>query len=213
MEQKIQVSKTARYYTHGNIADAKYILYILHGYGQLAEFFIRKFHSLPKDVYIIAPEGLHRFYLKGSSGRVGASWMTKEAREDDIQDNLNWLSELDITISNQIKPIKKFVLGFSQGGATAARWYKKNDQLDALIMWASIYPPDLSLKIDIQNKHTIKQKNNHFVIGTKDQYFNSDDQKSILDFFKKNGFKTHTFEGEHTIEKPILEHILKLLKK
>ena len=30
---------------------------------------------------------MHRFYLEGSSGRVGASWMTKEAREDDKKEN------------------------------------------------------------------------------------------------------------------------------
>ena len=40
---------------------------------------------------IIAPQGLHKFYLEGTSGRVGASWMTKENREDDIKNYLVYL--------------------------------------------------------------------------------------------------------------------------
>src|SRR5690554_3872961 len=37
---------------------------------------------------------MHRFYRKGTQGRVGASWMTKEARLDDIEDNHKYLDKL-----------------------------------------------------------------------------------------------------------------------
>ena len=95
MKGIITSAKTFRYFTHGDPLKANQIVYVLHGYGQLAEFFIRKFQHLSDDYFIVAPEGMHRFYLSGSSGRVGASWMTKEERETDIQDNLNWLNALD----------------------------------------------------------------------------------------------------------------------
>ena len=76
------------------------------------DYFIRKFRALFDDLLVVAPEGMHRFYLQGSSGRVGASWMTKEAREDDIADNLRWLQELDAHISAQYRPKRKLLLGF-----------------------------------------------------------------------------------------------------
>ena len=82
------VTKTARYFTAGPaIAEAKGVLIALHGYGQLPEFFMRRLQPLADAGWaIVAPEGLHRYYLEGAHGRVGASWMTKEAREDDIVD-------------------------------------------------------------------------------------------------------------------------------
>ncbi|MBK6951958.1 MAG: hypothetical protein IPH24_07885 [Crocinitomicaceae bacterium] len=103
MEHKLVISNTARYFSHGN-PQAKNLVVVLHGYGQLASYFIQKFEFLdPENYYVIAPEGLHRFYLNGTSGRVGASWMTKENREDDITNYLLYLNALleKIIIVNQ----------------------------------------------------------------------------------------------------------------
>ena len=37
----------------------------MHGYGQLAEYFIRKFNVLEEqNICVIAPEGFSRFYLE-----------------------------------------------------------------------------------------------------------------------------------------------------
>ena len=82
MKHNIKVEKTATYYSSGNIKTAKTIWFVLHGYGMLAEYFIKKFDSIVNnDNCVIAPEGLSKFYTKGFYGRVGASWMTKENRE------------------------------------------------------------------------------------------------------------------------------------
>lgn len=204
MEHQLVCKKTFRYYTSGNPQKAKYVLYVLHGYGQLAEFFIKKFEYLNDNYFIVAPEGMHRFYLKGSSGRVGASWMTKEARENDIHDNLNWLSHLQNEILKNNTFEKEIVLGFSQGGATAARWNKINN-IHNQIYWASVFPPDINIKNTIsQNNKT----NNYFALGNQDEYFNEDEQKSIIQFYAKNGFKTYHFNGPHTIDSTTLNSIL-----
>ena len=95
----------------------------MHGYGQMAKFFIRKFQSAEELGYtIIAPQGLHKFYLEGTSGRVGASWMTKENREDDIQNYLIYLNAVHSEISSEKNWDEIVILGFSQGVATAFRW-------------------------------------------------------------------------------------------
>ena len=56
--------------------NTKYLCIAFHGYGQLAKYFIRDFESLGPEHVAIVPEGLHRFYREGMSGRVVASWMT-----------------------------------------------------------------------------------------------------------------------------------------
>ena len=100
-EHQISIKKTAKVYTLGNITTAKHVIVVLHGYGQLAKYFINKFKPLvDDDYYIIAPEGLSKFYLNGHSGRVGASWMTKEDRQIEINDQIEYL------INNLSKEIK-----------------------------------------------------------------------------------------------------------
>lgn len=199
-------SKTYRYEFLRCNSKSNKVLYVLHGYGQLANFFIRKFEILREKYHIIAPEGMHRFYLNGTSGRVGASWMTKEARESDIQDNLNWLDALDKKISEELCIEERHLLGFSQGGATAARWFSSNsNQFKSIVLWACVFPPDLEPKVASLN--FAKDDSCIFVIGTGDQYYNSEQQNTLVNFYKSLSFKTITFEGDHNIELDTLQAI------
>lgn len=203
-------TKTFRYLTIGNPKKASKLLIVLHGYGQLVEYFVRKFDGLDEDVFIVAPEGMHRFYLKGSSGRVGASWMTKEAREADIRDNIHWLNELNELIQKEQSFEKTILLGFSQGGATAARWYENSTiPFDHLIMWASVFPPDLQMNVPTTNDHLGK---NLFVLGDGDIYFDLEAQTKILDFYKSIGFSSMQYKGNHDIDLDTLKVLLEDLK-
>ncbi len=206
MEHFLKSEKTFRYFTQGNILEAKKLIYVLHGYGQLAEFFLKNFQELDSDYYVVAPEGMHRFYLQGNSGRVGASWMTKEARDQDIDDTLQWLNHLDDKICSQMSFEKKIILGFSQGGATAARWNNLGEiKANTFIAWASVFPPDLANTIS--DRMNEKQEN-YFLIGTNDEYFIGKDREDILDYYKKKHFKTIVFNGKHAINREALNLVL-----
>lgn len=206
MEQFIRIQKTARYFSEGNLNSDK-LLIVLHGYGQLPPFFIRKFSAFYNDWHIVAPEGLHRFYTNGNSGRVGASWMTKESRESDIEDNMGWIGQLvdHLTAERTYKEI--VLLGFSQGAATAARYfYTGNHPINRLIIWASVFPPDID-----KNQLFSRQSDasgNVFVLGTQDLFFNEAQQQEAHSFFRELGFKTISFEGNHDIDEKTLEDIL-----
>ena len=209
MEGTIIADKTYRYFTWGNPEKATKLIYVLHGYGQLAEYFIRKFYVLSEEYLIIAPEGMHRFYIKGSSGRVGASWMTKEARESDIQDTTNWLDKLDQIISSKYKFTKKIILGFSQGGATAARWQVNGKvSADNLILWASVFPPDLQLETEVKATESVK---NYFVIGKKDEYFSEIDQQKILEYYSSINYESIQYDGNHDINEKVLLDLIRLV--
>jgi predicted esterase len=202
-EYGIEVSKKMRYYMLGSIENADTLLIALHGFGQLSKFFIKKFEFLPDNYLILAPEGMHRFYLQGNSGRVGASWMTKEARELDIEENTIALKKLLKTIKANKQFSKIILLGFSQGGATAARWYFSDvEQFDHLILWASVFPPDIEKPaLEINSK-------NYFVLGNQDEYYSEAQQLSEIDTYKEIGFNTIYFEGKHDIQQATLSELL-----
>ena len=201
--QQFKIEKTTRYYTLGDLDSADKLLIVLHGYGQLPQFFIRKFQTLvEKGYYIVAPEGLHRFYLEGTSGRVGASWMTKEARLDDIEDNILYLKKLVESFIYDRNFNNVSLLGFSQGGATATRFYAKHFHLfDTCVLWASVFPEDISFSI---NENGL---NYQFVIGTEDPYFSKEITANLLSDYQKNGVKTYQFIGEHNIDVEILNQL------
>lgn len=204
--QTIEISKTVRYATYGNPKKAKNIWIALHGYGQLPEYFIRKFQHLnPEENYVVAPEGMHRFYLNGTSGRVGASWMTKEARENDITDNMAYLDKLWNELNSHGSFKHKILLGFSQGGATAARWHELgNFNASKFVLWASVFPPDLSFKA---NSNSFDTSNNFFVLGNEDPYYSDDNAKEIIKETKKLDFMIYSFDGKHELDKSVLDQI------
>lgn len=204
MEEKFRFYKTYRYEVVEPKAPVETVLYLLHGYGQQAKYFIRKFQKIQDSVLVVAPEGMHRFYLEGTSGRVGASWMTKEAREDDISDNLGWLNALDDEITQKYTPKRKLILGFSQGGATAARWYYSDLQrFEAMILWACVFPPDLDPHQEIGSQGQL-----HFAIGSEDEFYKDSDQKDLIAFYKQKEFEIHLFDGKHDMDSETLEKIL-----
>lgn len=144
-EHHITVPRTARYHTLGDPQTAQAIWIVLHGYAQLARYFLRAFEGLDRDLLIVAPEGLSRFYVDAEHVRVGATWMTREDREHEMADQYSYLDALaarcrDLT-SKDI-PVK--VLGFSQGVATASRWCTHGStDIKELVLWGGELPLEL----------------------------------------------------------------------
>lgn len=206
MQHYVKIEKNARYFSKGE-PQAEKLLIVLHGYGQLASYFINKFSDIDGSWYIVAPEGLHRFYKEGYAGRVGASWMTKEDRQKDIEDNMEWLKQLvtHLTTENNYREI--VILGFSQGASTATRFFYSGQQkIDRLIIWASVFPADIEVN-ELFQKNELNKKNS-FVIGTKDEFFTDEQRLETISFFDKLNYKTVTFEGSHQIDTRTLNNIL-----
>jgi predicted esterase len=104
LQKNIIIPKTARYFILGEPSDQiEQIWFVCHGYGQLANYFIKNFEQLNNGKNLIAtPEGLHRFYWKGFSDKVVASWMTKEDRNEVIGDNDEFINEQQIQEHQQL---------------------------------------------------------------------------------------------------------------
>ena len=212
-EFKIQVQKTGRYFTVGDPNEATHLIFALHGYAQLAYYFIRPFEVLnPKKYFVVCPEGLHRFYRQGSNGNVGATWMTKEDRESDIADYVKYLDQVYNEIALKYTFETTTLLGFSQGGATAARWIGLGKSaFDNLILWASVFPPDLPFETLFYPTHEKKTKRNILVLGDEDEYSTIEEAKNHLDLLTKQDISVEfvTFNGKHVLNIPVL---LKLIE-
>lgn len=153
-EAHLEVGRTARYWSLGPEADPTETWYVLHGYKQLARRFLRRFAPVDDGRrLLVAPEALSRFYVDQSPGRhgpasvVGATWMTREDRQNEIRDYVAYLDLLAGRVSGEGGAAPLTVLGFSQGVATAARWVVQGAVRPArLVAWGDTLPPDLDME-------------------------------------------------------------------
>ncbi len=213
----LKTEKTARVVVEGEVnPQLKQIWLIAHGYGHLASYFVNKMRLLfNEENLVIVPEGLHRYYLNGVSGRVGASWMTKEERERDIED---YCSYLDKVYETYILPLNgKYIvnaMGFSQGGATICRWASHTGHaIDNLIVWGSVIPPDMKWENDLEK---IKECNWFYVAGDSDEYLNKAQQSEQVTLLKKHGIQPELIEyqgGHDILNKPLALLTQKCVKK
>jgi predicted esterase len=213
MEQHpIVIPYQARYFTLGTLNhQTRQIWFVLHGYGQLAEYFLKKFNVLEdQNIFVIAPEGLAHFYLENlqttgrASDRVGASWMTKENRLVDIQNYLAYLNVIDQKVVGNIMNIPVTILGFSQGAATASRWAAEGKvNFQRLILWAGVFPPDM----DFHSAHQIlEHKETCFVYGTSDPFINDSRFAEMNLLTAKLGItpRVISFDGKHEMDSATL---------
>jgi len=215
VERHISVARTARYQQLGEASPATRQLWIvLHGYGQLAEYFIRHFRPLhaadPAGTVIVAPEGLSRFYLHGTDGRIGASWMTRADRLAEIADQTSYLSQLVASLVAECPTTTRVtVFGFSQGTATASRWlatYAGRWRPQQLILWAGDFPADIAPQLAWQ---TLQGLPIELVSGDQDAYVSPDKLREQADTLRLQGahVTTHSFEGGHTLNASLLHHL------
>jgi predicted esterase len=211
--EHIQVTKTARCATHGALhANTRYIWVVLHGYAQLATDFIEPFESLnPDENFVISVEGFSRFYTKGFSGRIGATWMTKEDREHDIQDNIQYLDSVSAHFKlADYTSAKIIVLGFSQGVATATRWVVSTKlTIDAFVMYAG----EMAAEYQTKPLHSAFTRiKNILVAGDKDPLLQLFNQEKISDIFEGYFFQSISFDGIHEVNQNSLKDILNCLQ-
>ena len=211
MKKQISISKTGKYSQSGKYSKKiNSVWIVLHGYGMLSEFFIKKFDCIINDTtLVIAPEATNRFYLSNNYTRVGASWMTKLDREQEISDNILFLNKLFSIIKKEIghNKFKLNTLGFSQGGPALVRWLMSNKlNINSLILWGSDIPKD---SLIIENKSRWNSMNLKIVIGKHDEYINEEKKQEFIRLVKSYGLKYELieYEGSHKIIEKELKKI------
>jgi len=211
MKKQISISKTGKYSQIGKCSKKiNNVWIVLHGYGMLSEYFVKKFECIINETtLVIAPEATNRFYLRNNYTRVGASWMTKLDREQEISDNILFLDKLFSIIKKEIghDNFKLNTLGFSQGGPALVRWLMSNKlNTNSLILWGSDIPKD---SLVIENKSRWNSMNLKIVIGKNDEYINEEKKQEFVGVVKSYGLKYELieYEGSHKIIEEELKKI------
>lgn len=210
----LAVTRTARYYVIGPGTeegdDALRDLWIVcHGYGQLAAAFVSPFEKLAvPGRRIVAPEALSRFYLDAArkpgdaEPRVGATWMTREDREHEIDDQVSYLDALvdRVCPTRAAGGVRLRVLGFSQGVATVVRWLDRGRaRADEIILWAGSFPPDVDAARFVARIGTAPVV---LVAGTRDELTPWAGADVALGALRAAGAAARlvTFEGGHRLD-------------
>ncbi|QDA62234.1 alpha/beta hydrolase [Hymenobacter jejuensis] len=211
-EHHFSVTRSARYYQLGELSSyTRQVWFVAHGYGQLAAYFIRHFAPLVQadpTLMVVAPEGLSRFYLSGTGGRIGATWMTREDRLAEIEDYVEYLNQLSTSILSQCaEQTKVLVLGFSQGAATVSRWLAHAPFRPAqLVLWAGAFPEDVDFAVA---SRLLQHLPITLVCGDQDEFISEDAFAKQHFFLQKRGVEPAVvrFNGKHTLQADVLKQL------
>jgi len=219
-----QTPRTARYVVLGaDPTTARRIWFVLHGYGMLAERFVRPFASvIPADTCIVAPEALSRFYIDmpradgGHVQRVGATWLTRESRDSEIVDAHQWLTLVhdevvsESTHARGLRPITA-VLGFSQGVATATRWISTGGVAPMqFVAWAG----GLAADVDQAAFNAAMGSGELLIVsGTQDPFATETVRDTLELAVQALAVRSRrlSFEGAHHLDTPLLGTLLAAL--
>jgi predicted esterase len=224
----VRVPRTAHVATLGTPAAAETWWVALHGYGQRAADFAEQCATLTgPDRAVVAPEALSRFYVDGleTHETVGASWMTRAAREDEIADYVEYLD----TVVRRLRPDRGnrkiageevvsglrpeeaspsiCVLGFSQGAATASRWALLGDTaVDRLVLWGGAPAHDLDLSAHAER---LRAMDLTWVVGTDDPYVTEERRAAVRRRLDRHDLPVteRTFEGGHRLDDETLRAV------
>lgn len=207
---EFQAPRTMHCYTLGTPGpETKHCWLALHGYGQLARYFLRRFDVIAgPDTVVVAPEAAGRFYVDTEGKSVGASWMTREHRLTDIEDNLVYLDELYARLQQTVSPECRYVaLGFSQGCATLMRWIlHARPPLRALILYAGSIPDDLPYTT---HSEYLAGFPIFLVYGDQDEYLTPAATEEYMALLDRIGLKVQVlmFAGTHAVEREVLKRL------
>jgi len=205
--RSLTVERHARVGIVGDPTAASEAWLLLHGYGMLAQGILHWFRAAERPGRVlIAPEGLSRFYLEEKGiRRVGASWMTREDRDNDLADQQAYLDRVVAEIAGGIPRLE--VHGFSQGVAAGARWVVRGCRpVSRLVCWGGTVPADVSLETLAQ---ALGGGPVHFAVGDRDRWVAPELVEADATRLLEGGCPAvvHRFVGGHRVDDGVLAEL------
>lgn len=197
MKKSISISRTAHYYTQEPKLQIEKVLFVIHGYAQLASDFIKEFDYLKSSaILVVAPEALSKFYNK--SRKPVANWMTSHEREDEIADYVKYLIAVEREIFTTYGKTEKIALGFSQGVSTLFRWLIASEyESTAIFACSGSIPPELNTS-DVS---TIKNSIINYSYGYNDGLQSIESAQKQINFLKSLSLTVNEqpYKGGHEV--------------
>lgn len=148
--ESLRYSRTGYFATRvpqGGAAASTHLLLALHGWGQSARWFAKRFHPLgDAPVFVATPQGPHQFYLELENKKVGFNWLTAYEKQDNIADaNALFDAVVELALKRIGYEVPVYVLGFSQGSSMAWRYaLHAQSRIAGLISCCADLPPDVA---------------------------------------------------------------------
>ncbi|MAZ29469.1 MAG: esterase [Cytophagaceae bacterium] len=212
-QKRITYTTTNTYHTLNTITkDTENIWFVIHGLGYLSKYFIKHFEPLDaKKNFIVAPQAPSKYYQDKAYKYVGACWLTREERDLEMENNINYLNTLYI---KEIEPYltegrKLYLLGFSQGVSILTRWLART-QVDfkTLYLHSGKLPDNLSKKDFEFIKPGSKVE---FVYGNNDELITEKrlkDEKNRLNDVFTDKIHICSFNGKHEFNSLIFNDLI-----
>ncbi|MDT0677406.1 alpha/beta hydrolase [Autumnicola musiva] len=182
----------------------KNVWVVCHGIGYLSRYFLRHFQHLnAEENYIIAPQAHSKYYLNNQYKHVGASWLTKENTQLEVENVLNYLDEV-YKVEKLADAPNLIILGYSQGVSVATRWVaKRKIKCDTLIMHSGKLPQELKT----EDFSFLKDTQFSFIYGKNDEYLKSRiievEEKRLHELFPQD-LKILSFDGKHEVNPELI---------
>ena len=189
------------------------LLIVLHGWGQVADHFIKVFEPLTeKGILVAAPQAAHQFYTQMEDRRVGFSWLTRYQRDQSVSDFVAYMEQFYKMLQEkfEVDSQRVFILGFSQGVSMAYRtWAHSSLPLQGLIACGGDLPPDILEQLDSLRPIQIL-----LVHGRRDENVSPEKATQAREQLEVAGLRPEVFdfEGGHVVPSSVLGIIEEMLQ-
>jgi predicted esterase len=206
LKKKIEIKRTAHYYLQVPKEEVRHLLFVIHGYGQLAAEFINSFKVLKESsTLVIAPEAISKFY--DMNRKPVANWMTSHERLDEMKDYIRYLNQLSEKIAAEYPDASISMLGFSQGVSTAFRWLSKSKlKISNFYAYAGSVPPELS------GSNFLKHAGTHFyyIYGKTDRILPPEMAKKHIHTLRNMILDVNAVESKkgHQIDQQLIKELM-----
>ncbi|NQX85713.1 MAG: alpha/beta hydrolase [Flavobacteriaceae bacterium] len=207
-DKEISYQTTNTYSTLNSINTVtKHVWIVFHGMGYLSRYFSKYFKQLRADEnYIIIPQAPSKYYLKSGFKHVGASWLTKENTQNDME---NILDYIDAILDAERIPshTKLIVVGYSQGVSIATRYVaRRRLNCNQLVLMSGSIPKELEPKdfrfLDAKVK---------LIYGDEDEYLNAERivyEKTRAESLFGSSLEVIPFKGKHVVNIDIINNLV-----
>jgi predicted esterase len=182
-----------------------------HGYAETAEHELQRLKTIEgsEDWIIVSIQGLHRFYRRRSNDVI-AGWMTRQNREEAIEDNIIYTTTVIDSVACELAPDSPVAFsGFSQGVAMAFRCAARVDRtVKGLMALGGDVPPELDANALQRIPAVLIGK------GTRDEWYTAEKLAADEQRLRAAGVNvtTVTFDGGHEWTAAFAEAAARFLK-
>lgn len=189
------------------------LLAVLHGWGQNAPSFLRRFAALKKsNVVVVAPQAPHQFYLDMETKKVGFSWLTAYDRRTAMQDITAMLDTVLSAVKQEFDmEVEPFLLGFSQGVSIAYRYAILGaNPVSGVIACGGDLPPDVAAALPSRTPVPVL-----LIHGKRDGIVPVSKCEAAAAGLSALGWnhESRIFDGDHDIPGEIVEDLFAWIRK